>query len=165
MKLFLNSVILCSVAFSGSLSFALSCNDLYTGKTIEDHFSSGKIKKLQSLETIPSEYGDSSPMPTVLIKKSAVKAEDLAKLSLEIFLFKGKQKKVFQKFTVVEAWNDNADYYFFKDYDNEKLNEAVFVKEGEDVPAKKEVGASKIELHLKLNNKVVCKKEMHVDNH
>ncbi len=165
MKYLVKAIFASMIVFLSAQSFALNCNELYTGKTVEDHFTSGKIKKLQSLETIPSEYGDSSPMPTVLVKKSAVTSGDVAKLSLEIYLYKGKQKQLFNKYTSIEAWPDNDQYYFFKDYDNEKLNQAVFAKEGEDVPAKDEVGASKIELLFKLNNKVVCKKRMHVDNH
>jgi hypothetical protein len=165
MKHVLKSIFASIIVFSASQSVALSCNDLYTGKTVEDHFTSGKIKKLQSLETIPTEYGDSSPMPTVLVRKSAVTSDEAAKLSLEIYLYKGKQRQLFNKFTSTELWPENVQFYFFKDYDNEKLNQNVFVSEGEESPASKEVGASKIELLLKLDNKVVCKKQMHVDNH
>lgn len=165
MKHLVKAIFASMIVFLSAQSFALNCNDLYTGKTVEDHFTSGKIKKLQSLETIPSEYGDSSPMPTVLVKKSAITSDEVAKLSLEIYVYKGKQRQLFNKFTVTEAWPENVQYYFFKDYDNEKLNQAVFVSEGEETPVKKDVGASKIELLLKLDNKVVCKKQMHVDNH
>ena len=165
MKYLVKAIFASIIVFLSAQSFALNCNDLYTGKTVEDHFTSGKIKKLQSLETIPSEYGDSSPLPTVLLKKSAVTSGDAAKLSLEVYLYTGKQKQLFNRYASVEAWPDNDQYYFFKDYDNEKLNQAVFAKEGEDVPGKDEVGAAKIELVLRLNNKVVCQKRMHVDNH
>lgn len=165
MKHILKSIFASALVLSSSQSFALNCNDLYTGKTVEDHFSSGKIKKLQSLESLPSEYGDSSPMPTVLVKKTAITSDDVAKASLEIYLFKGKQKQLFNKFTSLELWSENGQYYSFKDYDGDKLNQSVFVAEGEETPVKKERGASKIELLLKLDNKVVCKKQMHVDNH
>ena len=165
MKHVLKSIFSSIIIFSASQSFALGCNDLYTGTTVEDHFTSGKIKKLQSLETIPNEYGDSSPMPTVLVRKSAVTSDEVAKLSLEIYLYKGKQRQLFNKFTSTELWPENVQYYFFRDYNNEKLNQAVFVSEGEDSSGSKDVGASKIELLLKLDNKVVCKKQMHVDNH
>jgi hypothetical protein len=165
MKHVLKSIFASILVLSSSQSFALNCNDLYTGNTVEDHFTSGKIKKLQSLESIPSEYGDSSPLPTVLVKKSSLKSDDAAKVSLEIYLYKGKQKQLFNKFTSLEIWSENVQYYFFKDFENEKLNEAVFIAEGEDVPAKKQVGVAKIELLLKLDSKVVCKKQMHVDNH
>ncbi len=167
MKTFIKSLLVSMISvaaplFSATQSFALSCNDLYTGTTVEDHFSSGKIKKLQSIDLIPSEYGDSSPVPTVLVKTSAVKSADVAKLSLDIYLFKGKQKQLFNKFTAVSEWTDNNQYYSFTDYDHEKLNQAVFtVGEG----AASVASVSKIELQLKIGSKVVCQKQMHVDNH
>ncbi len=143
-----------------------ACDYLFTGNVVEDHFSSGKVKMLKSISKLTSEFGDSSPLENILIKKSLLKSHK--DLSVEVKLVgDNKKETTYQTFKNTIAWSGDEEYLIFSDYDAEKLNEVVF-KSGNEEKSKREHASEAphgLILTLKQGTKVLCTKKLNVDNH
>jgi hypothetical protein len=132
-----------------------ACDLLFTGNVVQDYHSSGKVKTLKSISNIVDDFGDSSPIYNILVKKQLLPKDvnsDSLKVTIKLKMKKGHMPT--ETFKKTSPWKEDSDYLSFTDFDAQKFSDTVYLNHVEQF---------EISLHNK--ESVLCTKKVNVDSH
>lgn len=152
-KVFLKLNLVIAILSLSQLGHA--CDFLFTGNVVQDYHSSGKVKTLKSISSIQDDFGDSSPLYNLLVKKSLlpkdIKSEAL-KITIKLKMKKGGPRT--ESFKQTAPWKEDSEYLSFSDFDAQKFSDTVYLNHVEQ-----------FEISLFNDKAVLCTKKVNVDNH